>query len=233
MSAPEAVPNMPVRKNTMQKHVEFFDRNNDGYITVTETYTGFRALGFNMLVSVIGAVLIHICVGWVTSDSWLPTLTVKISNIHKAKHGSDSQIYDHEGNIDEHRFDVWWNKYDTNKDGALSWGEWMRATDEQRDAFDVFGRIASKLEWLFSWMLLQEHGKMSKEKVHGLFDGSVFYTIQEQQIAKRASMRPGASACVHHGAQGAAASTLAERKSHPSTAMKMSATTGRTAGKLH
>ncbi|TYJ05440.1 hypothetical protein E1A91_A12G164800v1 [Gossypium mustelinum] len=47
-------------ENALQKHVAFFDRNNDGIIYPWETFQGFRAIGAGYLLSFISAFLINL-----------------------------------------------------------------------------------------------------------------------------------------------------------------------------
>lgn len=54
------------------------------------------------------------------------------------------------------------------------WGQWVFA--------DVFGVLAICLEWLASWLLLwPEDGKLKKEDVRRIYDGSLFYEIAERR----------------------------------------------------
>ncbi|MFS7952223.1 putative plant seed peroxygenase [Helianthus anomalus] len=47
-------------QNVLQKHVEFFDRNNDGVIYPWETFQGFRAIGSGILLSSVAAIFINV-----------------------------------------------------------------------------------------------------------------------------------------------------------------------------
>jgi hypothetical protein len=56
-----------------------------------DTYTGFRALGFNSLISLVSVLAFHVLhVGPPTQDRWLPDLRfpVSVERIARAKHGS-------------------------------------------------------------------------------------------------------------------------------------------------
>ncbi|MFS7952250.1 putative plant seed peroxygenase [Helianthus anomalus] len=46
-------------QNVLQKHVEFFDRNNDGVIYPWETFQGFRAIGSGIVLSSVAAIFIN------------------------------------------------------------------------------------------------------------------------------------------------------------------------------
>lgn len=74
-------------------------RNGDGVITLMETYEGLRAIRFGVIVSVLGTIVIHSFMSYPTQDSWIPdpTFPIYIKNIHRCKHGSDSEVYNHRG----------------------------------------------------------------------------------------------------------------------------------------
>jgi len=99
----------------LQKHAAFFDLNGDGLVTPMETFRACRKLGFNLFLCLLAPLLINLPFAWWTSPSWWPTLTFRIGNIHRCRHGSDSQIYDQDGNFHEDRFEQFWQRFD--KDG--------------------------------------------------------------------------------------------------------------------
>jgi len=82
------------------EHIKFFDLNKDGKITIWETYQGFRLLGFNFLLSIFAAVTINFSMAWPTSSSWWPTTTITVQNVERAMHGSDTGVYDENGEFD-------------------------------------------------------------------------------------------------------------------------------------
>lgn len=59
-------------------------------------------------------------------------MQIKVRNIHKAKHGSDSQMYDHNGNFRAHEFDQLFDSFDLDRDGKLSFFELFRMTEKFR-----------------------------------------------------------------------------------------------------
>lgn len=80
--------------------------------------------------------------------SWTPDpfFRIYVTNIHKAKHASDSTTYDAEGRFKGQSFEDFFAKYDRGNKGGLSAGDLARAHKGQRAAFDFFGWLATALE---------------------------------------------------------------------------------------
>lgn len=174
------------KETALYKHVKFFDRDGDGKVGPLDTYRGFRDIGFGILLSLYAAIVIPLAMGWLTNDkwNWWPSVQIKVRNIHKAKHGSDSQMYDHNGNFRAHEFDQLFDSFDLDGDGKLSFLELFRMTESFRMAYDWFGWSAVKLEWGFLFILCQENGKISRESMRSQYDGSLFYTLAKRRGKK-------------------------------------------------
>ncbi|WCJ24109.1 Peroxygenase [Euphorbia peplus] len=84
----------------LQQHVTFFNQNNDRVVYPWETFIDVVNLGsmsfsllFWQLISMLFSVFLP------NHGGFLPPLPIYISNIHRAKHGSDSGVYDTEGRL--------------------------------------------------------------------------------------------------------------------------------------
>lgn len=179
------------RVSSMQSHSQFFDLNKDGRISPLETFLGFRSLGFNLFISFCAIFLINLPFAYISQDSWIPDprLYIYIKNIHRAKHGSDSGIYDRYGNFNNEKFEDIFNKFGIQHKDHLTFLEGLRMTESFRQPFDPFGWFFSKLEFAFLFILcsrpLNRSLVVSKEDVRAAYDGSLFNKIKQDREAMR------------------------------------------------
>jgi peroxygenase len=176
--------------STLQRHVMFFDRNKDGVLTPLETFEGFRVLGYGYFLSLLGTFVIHLVFSYMTLDTWIPDpfFTIYIKNIHRAIHGSDTGIYDHDGNVKEWRMGEILQKFASTVEATsgtgrvgLSFGDGWRLTETDRDIYDPIGWVAAKLEWFFLYVLIAKDGIVSKEDIKATYDGSLFERIERER----------------------------------------------------
>eukprot|EP00898_Chlorokybus_atmophyticus_P005415 jgi/Chlat1/5875/Chrsp4S06387 len=171
----------------LQQHVAYFDLDGDGVIFPYDTYVGFRKIGFNVFLSCLSVLIIHGSFSWVTQDTWLPSpaFTILVKNIHHAKHGSDSEVYDTEGRFVPYKFEDIFSKYDRQNKGALTFPEIMAMVKGNRNVADFFGWFGAIFEWGTTYLLCKdERGLVSKERIRGVYDGSLF---TQMELARKAS----------------------------------------------
>jgi len=167
----------------LQQHCAFFDRNGDGVIFPQETYQGFRALGYSPTISVLAAIVINGSFSYPTYDGWIPDprFPIYLEKIHRTKHGSDTEVYDTEGRFLPSKFEEIFNKYATTRPDAMTYEEIIRMTDALRNVNDPYGWSAAKLEWGFTyWLVKDDEGFASKEKIRGVYDGSFFDQVERE-----------------------------------------------------
>ena len=96
----------------------------DSVIWPSDTYYGFRRLGYNVFLSVLALFIIHANFSYPTVSGYLPDPLFRIytERIHKDKHGSDSGTYDNEGRFIPQKFEDIFAKYaGGDKQGITFW----------------------------------------------------------------------------------------------------------------
>ncbi|KAF4969729.1 hypothetical protein FSARC_3072 [Fusarium sarcochroum] len=168
----------------LQKHVQFWDRDNDGIIHPWDVYNGFRQLGFGLFFS-IGSLLIPIFFSYPTrlGHSWLPDpmFRIYVNDINKAKHGSDTGIFDFDGNFNAERFEQLFDRFDSSGDGGLTADDLMRLWAKDRCAADPAGWTFAFMEWWTTYVLLQKDGLVWKDDLRACYDGSLFWKIKDER----------------------------------------------------
>lgn len=160
----------------LQRHAAYFDRDGDGYITPNETYQGLRALGYGEPASAGLAVTINAALG--TSTSGSPSLSISVAGITAGLHGSDTGIYNENGEFVSERFDDLFNQWDKDGDNALDEAEINDRINRDTDPRDVVGRTASRVEFKLLFDLAAEDGKISRERLYAFYDGTLFFDLE-------------------------------------------------------
>ena len=195
-SSMELVANTSLAKapTALQQHVLFWDRNNDNIITPYDVYSGFRELGFSTIFS-FGGLLINIFFSYPTrlAHSYLPDpfFRIYVDSIHKAKHGSDTGIYDSDGHLRPHLYDELFDKFDESGTGSLSVSELFSLLKKDRVAADPAGWSFAFMEWWTTWLLLQREGRVWKDDLRQCYDGSLFWRIREDRMNKEEGWKQG------------------------------------------
>jgi len=175
-------------RTTLQKHIDFFDRNHDGQITMSETYEGLRALHLSRAKASLAAAAINGTLGPATSTHWWDPTTIDTSRINLAKHGSDTGIIDANGQFVQAKFDEMFNRFDVDHDGVLNDSE--ITTMRTANKTDSAGSLASKAEFD---LLLEIAGEdrqvngqtvrvLTRDTMTALYDGTLFYRIAGEPV---------------------------------------------------
>ncbi|TVU47895.1 hypothetical protein EJB05_07511, partial [Eragrostis curvula] len=177
--------------SVLQQHVAFFDRNGDGIIYPWETFQGLRAIGFGCFLAFMGSFLVNIGLSYATQPWWLPSplLSIHVKNIHKCKHGSDTEVYDTERScclasyrFDPSKFDVIFSKYGLTHPNALTIWEVMSMLKGNRNMYDFLGWFIAASEWLLLYIVAKDKdGMLQRETVRSAYDGSLFELLQENK----------------------------------------------------
>lgn len=173
-------------RTALQRHVDFFDRNNNGKITLAETYAGLRALGFGIASSSAFSLAINGALASATGASWSEPFTIYTQNIAAGKHPGDTDIYDEQGNYSAAKFEELFATFDLDKDGALSAAELANFREQKFETSG--GSLASKAEFDILMDLagqpspLNGETVLTKERLAEFYDGSLFYKLAGEPV---------------------------------------------------
>ncbi|EIE19761.1 Caleosin-domain-containing protein [Coccomyxa subellipsoidea C-169] len=182
----------PQDRTVLQQHVDFFDFDKDGILYPQDTFNGFHKIGFNIFLSAFAVLVIHGTFSYPSQDGWFPDpfFSVKINNIHKCKHGSDSESYDTEGRFVPEKAEEVFAKYDKGNKGGLYYKDILTMINGNRNIFDPVGWTAEFLEWSALWLIAaDDKGLLPKEAVRAQYDGSLFYQLARKTEARRAAVK--------------------------------------------
>ncbi|KAL5553232.1 hypothetical protein UlMin_040633, partial [Ulmus minor] len=178
----------PSDHNVLQRHVAFFDRNHDGVVYPWETFQGFRAIGCGIALSTFAALFINMGLSRKTRPGKFPSLLfpVEIKNIHNAKHGSDSGVYDSEGRFVPEKFEEIFRKHAHTHPDSLTSDELMELLKSNREPKDYKGWLAAWTEWKILYVLCKDkNGLLHKDTVRAAYDGSLFERMEKEHTSKK------------------------------------------------
>nr|GMD70515.1 probable peroxygenase 5 isoform X1 [Ipomoea batatas] len=172
----------------MEKHVMFFDTNNDGVIYPWETYRGFRRIGSGFLLSIGITIFIHVILSSRTRPGkWpSPLFPIVVKNIKHGKHGSDTGAYDSEGKFVPSKFEEIFKKHARINPNALTSAEVDELLRDNREPKDYLGWIGAISEWKVLYLLAKDDkGMLPKDRVRGVYDGSLFEQMAKDHASKQ------------------------------------------------
>jgi len=170
-------------QTVLQQHCDFFDRDHDSILWPQDTFIGFYRLGFGIILSLFSMILIHANFSYPTCHGWLPDpfFRIFLGNVHKDKHGSDTGTYDNEGRFVPQKFQEIFSKYAEGRDYLTIW-DVSNVLKGQRCIADPIGWFGALFEWTATYILLwPKDGRLMKEDIRGIYDGSIFYTISARR----------------------------------------------------
>ena len=178
-------------------------RNLDGRITRYETQIGLGDLGIDSFTAFFMAGAINDALGMTTGSPWYDAFTVLVGTIHQGKHGSDTGIYDSNGDYVQSAFDAMFLNYDANQDDELSEEEFedlyegqytdASGTNASRAEFSILFSLASETRtrevevtyggWSeYTEIETQEYDVLTRSTLERFYDGSLFYEIAGEPV---------------------------------------------------
>ena len=107
-----------------------------------------------------------------TQHGWVPDplFSIRLDRVHLLRHGSDSGVYDADGNLQKNC-----NLEDTFPRASKTLGiSPMDILRMRTDHMDIFGWFQSRFEWLLTWALWNRDGYLPWDAAYGQFDGTCF-----------------------------------------------------------
>ncbi|KAH9605910.1 hypothetical protein KSS87_021973 [Heliosperma pusillum] len=123
-------------------------------------------------------------------DGKFPSLLfpIEIKNIAKAKHGSDSGVYDTEGRFVPSKFEAIFTKHAHSNGNALTSKELDEMLKANRQPKDYLGRFGAYIEWkILFYLCKNKNGVLEKDTVRGVYDGSLFEKMEMEKNASKKS----------------------------------------------
>ncbi|KAL6861711.1 hypothetical protein ACP4OV_017411 [Aristida adscensionis] len=171
-----AVPPYGPNMTDLMHHVEFFDKNKDGIITLTESIQSFIAIGCDPAFATTAATATHTAFGPLTTPPGkLPSMNIHVSHIQGAIHASDTGAYDRTGRFVPEKFERIFKLHSHIMPNALKWWEVEEMLIANRDLLNPLSWPAAETEWQLIYFLGKDsRGYLHKETVRGIYDGTVF-----------------------------------------------------------
>ncbi|KAM0681849.1 hypothetical protein MDAP_002412 [Mitosporidium daphniae] len=185
-------------------HVSFFDRNNDGVILPWETYETLHSdLGINSIISMGATAVLHLCMSYATSDSWIPDpfFGITVANISRCRLGSHCGVYDSDGRIDVNVFEKQFGRLEL-KDyfkspqaklaaphsltPRLTLADAWEISAQNDSLLDVAGWVVDKVMWILLAVL--ENNSISKSSLLDCYKGNPYFEAKRKQ---RSTENPG------------------------------------------
>ncbi|CAO2653840.1 Nn.00g105730.m01.CDS01 [Neocucurbitaria sp. VM-36] len=142
-------------QSVLQQHCDFFDRDHDGVLWPQDTFTGFHRLGFGIVLSLIALVIIYANSSYPTCPGWLPDPFFRFFL----------------------KFEDIFEKYANGRSYLTIW-DVSNVLKGQRCIADPIGWGGALFEWVATYIMLwPQDGRMMKEDIRGIYDGSIFYTL--------------------------------------------------------
>jgi hypothetical protein len=154
---------VPTERAPLHLHLDFFDADLDGRITLEENYGAWRGLGFSRLGAAVKALFSALFFGWPA---------IEIDRIGARRHAGTG-IFDRQGAIDEARLALYLAQFDA-AGGELSFAQVLDLLERHAPKGFVSRRQFGSL---FAVCKRQNGHRdvITKSQFKGLFDGSLLW----------------------------------------------------------
>ncbi|KAL8157572.1 hypothetical protein AgCh_002326 [Apium graveolens] len=134
----------------------------------------------------VAAIFINMGLSSKTRPGKFPSLLfpIDIQNIHKGKHGSDTDVYDPEGRFVPKKFKEIFSKHAIANKSALTSDELMAMVKGNREPKNYSGWLASYVEWKILYVLCKDKdGLLHRDTIKAVYDGSLFEQMAKDKAA--------------------------------------------------
>ena len=172
---------IPVERPALLLHLDFFDRDDDGRITLAENYRGWRRLRFGRLASAFKALASGYLFGGI-----MQRLTVDIERIAAKRRPDNTGIYDKHGNLDRAYLEKYCAHF-RSSNGRLTFEEVMALLR----CYSTGPVSVRQFRSLFSVCRRMNRGEriVTEAQFRGLFDGSLLWKASSHIEADAQSAR--------------------------------------------
>ncbi|GAA5978589.1 hypothetical protein JCM11641_002780 [Rhodosporidiobolus odoratus] len=177
-------------ESVLQQHVAFWDKDQDGVIYPFDIFKGFHELGYSFPICIAAVFIICplFCLFTFENVWQLVFGAISVRNIHRAKHGSDTGVYDAEGRFVPAMFEAIFARHDKGNKGGLTFVEGLKMIHRNRNVLDPVGWSAEFFELLATYILIwPKDGVIRKEDWRTVYDGSIFFSIAERERHRHAN----------------------------------------------
>lgn len=186
---------LPVEREPLKQHLDFFDGDGDGKMTLRESIRGFRAVGMSPISAVVKAVGAGVIFGRLKEGFAVDVEKIATGRRYAASTG----IYDRDGRIDEARLSEYLDEF-AKKGGSLTQDEVMGLLARKAQAGTV---SKNQFKSLFTVCeKLNGDKTVTAAQFRGLFDGSLLWlaaSVADEQGRRRLD-RPEAAGAAHAAA---------------------------------
>ncbi|KAI7845291.1 hypothetical protein COHA_001134 [Chlorella ohadii] len=164
----------------------------------------FMRLGFNVFLSGIAPLIINGTFSWWTQSSWLPDplMRIRMANIHRGKHGSDSETFDTEGRFVPQKArsgllpggagGAWWDLH-IKSASQRCLGHHLRFEEiySKYDKGNKGGLTLQEVQVTY-YLCAKDTPRgrlLMKDDARGAIDGTIFYRVAQEVEAGRLKMR--------------------------------------------
>jgi hypothetical protein len=166
---------VPEKRKDVWGHLDFFDADGDGKMTVAENYEGWRDMGFGRARSLVGTVASAMIFGKMKDG-----LAIDVENIQEKRPSKSSAIYDREtGDIDRGKLDEFLAEFDARGDesGVLTHDQLKQLLEDKAGLGRVSrGQFGSLMELTEK---LNGSKTITKAQFEGMFDSSLLYLAKD------------------------------------------------------